>query len=173
MPLARRRAFAAAILFGVNFLNYIDRYVVAAVSPLIQGEFHLTDLQVGRVLAIFMLAYVVASPITGVLGDRWQRRYLVAAGVVLWSGATALSGLAASYPGLLVARSFIGIGEAGFAAVAPTLISDLFPREKRGRMLAFFYVAIPVGSALGFLLGGRIGSEYGWRSAFFVAGLPG
>src|SRR5688572_11494719 len=141
----RRAALALALLFGVNFLNYIDRYVIAAVIPLIQAEFHVGDAAAGFAASMFMVAYVLASPVTGVLGDRWPRRFLVGAGVLLWSLATVCSGLARSFRELLLARSLIGVGEAGFGAVAPTLISDLFPKEKRGRMLAFFYVAIPVG----------------------------
>jgi MFS family permease len=168
-----RANVALALLFGVNFLNYIDRYVIAAVVPLIQKEFHLGDAAAGLIGSMFMIAYVVASPLTGPLGDRWPRRFLISAGVLTWSLATVASGLAGSFRHLLVARSFIGLGEAGFGAVAPTLISDLFPKEKRGRMLSFFYVAIPVGSALGFLLGGWVGTHYGWRQAFFVAGGPG
>jgi len=169
----RRAYLALALLFGVNFLNYIDRYVIAAVAPLIQRDFALSDTQVGWIGSMFMVAYMLASPFTGVMGDRWPRRYLVGAGVLVWSLATVLSGLASSYRQLLAARSVIGIGEAGFGAVAPTLISDLFSKEKRGRMLAFFYVAIPVGSALGFLLGGYVGEHYGWRAAFYIAGAPG
>lgn len=165
--------FALVLLFGVNFLNYIDRYVIAAVAQLIQAEFALKDAQIGVIGSMFMLAYMAVSPVTGVLGDRFPRRFLVAGGVVVWSAATVASGLATGYRQLLAARSLIGVGEAGFGAVAPTLISDLFPKEKRGRMLAYFYVAIPVGSALGYLLGGYVGSLYGWRSAFFVAGAPG
>lgn len=173
-PISRRQAhLALALLFGVNFLNYIDRYVIAAVAPLIQSDFSLRDTQVGLIGSMFMVAYMAASPFTGVVGDRWPRRYLVGAGVLVWSLATVFSGLATSYHHLLLARSVIGIGEAGFGVVSPTLISDLFPREKRGRMLAFFYVAIPVGSALGFLLGGYVGEHHGWRAAFFLAGAPG
>src|SRR5260370_39760103 len=107
---------------------------------------------------------MVASPFTGVMGDRWPRFWLVGGGVLVGSLAPVLSGLAGSYPRLLLARSVIGIGEAGFGVVSPTLISDLFSREKLGRMLAFFYVAIPVGSALGFLLGGLVGAHHGWRA---------
>jgi MFS transporter, Spinster family, sphingosine-1-phosphate transporter len=173
-PISRGQAiFAVALLFGVNFLNYIDRYVIAAVGPLIQREFSLRDTELGLVGSMFMVAYMIASPFTGVLGDRWPRRYLVGAGVLVWSLATVLSGLATSYHHLLLARSVIGVGEAGFGVVSPTLICDLFSREARGRVLAFFYVAIPVGSALGFLLGGFMGEHYGWRAAFFLAGAPG
>lgn len=173
MVTRRQAAFAVALLFGVNFLNYIDRYVIAAVGPLIQKDFGLDDTQLGIIGSIFVVAYMVASPFTGVIGDRWPRRFLVSAGVLLWSLATVFSGLATSYHYLLVARSAIGIGEAGFGVVSATLISDLFSLEARGRMLAFFYVAIPVGSALGFLLGGYVGEHYGWRDAFFIAGAPG
>jgi predicted MFS family arabinose efflux permease len=165
--------FTVALLFGVNFLNYIDRYVIAAVLPLIQQEFRLDDARAGYVLSMFVLVYMAASPVTGVMGDRWPRRYLVAAGVMLWSLATVASGLARTYRQLLLARSFIGIGEAGFGAVSPTIISDLFPKERRGRMLAYFFVAIPVGSALGYVLGGAVGARHGWRAACFLAGAPG
>jgi MFS family permease len=165
--------WALALLFGVNFLNYIDRYVAAAVAPLIQRDFALDDFRLGIIGSMFMVAYMLASPVLGVLADRYPRRFFVGGGVLMWSLATVASGLASSYRQLLAARSFIGIGEAGFGGVAPTLISDLFSKEARGRMLAFFYVAIPVGSALGFLLGGWVGQHHGWRQAFYVAGAPG
>jgi len=164
---------AVALLFGVNFLNYIDRYVIAAVLPLIQQDFHLDDARARYVLSMFVVVYMAASPFTGVIGDRWPRRYLVGTGVLLWSLATIATGFATSYHHLLVARSFIGVGEAGFGAVSPTIISDLFPRERRGRVLSFFFVAIPVGSALGYILGGAVGMSYGWRAACFIAGAPG
>jgi MFS family permease len=165
--------FALFVLFGVNFLNYIDRYVLSAVAELIRRDFGLTDAQIGLLGAMFMGAYMVGSPIAGILADRFPRRYFVGGGVLVWSIATFLSGLAGGYHSLLVARSAIGMGEAGFGGVAPTLISDFFPKEARGRMLSFFYVAIPVGSALGYLLGGAVGHRFGWRPAFFVAGAPG
>lgn len=172
--ITRRQAhLALALLFGVNFLNYIDRYVAAAVASLIQRDFGIDDLKLGIIGSMFMVAYMAASPVAGVMADRWPRRFFVGGGVLVWSLATMASGLAGGYHQLLVARSFIGIGEAGFGGVAPTLISDLFAKEKRGRMLSFFYVAIPVGSALGFLLGGYVGAHYGWHAAFYIAGAPG
>jgi MFS transporter, Spinster family, sphingosine-1-phosphate transporter len=170
---ARQARLAVALLFGVNFLNYIDRYVIAAVAPRIQSDFQLNDAQLGLIGSMFMVAYMAFSPIAGVLADRFPRRFFVGGGVLVWSLATMASGLAASFRQLLLARSLIGVGEAGFGGVAPTLISDLFPKERRGRMLAYFYVAIPVGSALGFLLGGFVGEHWGWRQAFLVAGGPG
>ncbi len=170
---ARQARLAVALLFGVNFLNYIDRYVIAAVAPMIQADFRLNDSQLGLIGSMFMVAYMAFSPIAGVLADRYPRRFFVGGGVLVWSLATVASGLAGSSRQLLAARSMIGVGEAGFGGVAPTLISDLFPKERRGRMLAYFYVAIPVGSALGFLLGGYVGEHWGWREAFYVAGGPG
>lgn len=169
----RDARLALALLFGVNFLNYIDRYVAAAVLPLIKSEFGIGDASAGLIVSMFMVAYMAFSPIAGVMADRWPRRWFVGGGVLVWSLATVASGLSAGYRQLLTARSFIGIGEAGFGGVAPTLISDLFPKERRGRMLSFFYVAIPVGSALGFLLGGWVGERFGWRHAFYLAGAPG
>jgi MFS family permease len=169
----REARLTVALLFGVNFLNYIDRYVIAAVAPLIQSDFHLKDTQLGLIGSMFMVAYMAASPVAGILADRFPRRFFVGGGVLVWSLATVASGLAGTYRHLLAARSFIGVGEAGFGGVAPTLISDLFPKERRGRMLSYFYVAIPVGSALGFLLGGYVGEHYGWRHAFYIAGGPG
>ena len=142
-PVTPRQArLAVALLFGVNFLNYIDRYVAAAVLPLLQKEFGISDQQGGYVVSVFMVAYMIASPFAGVLADRYPRRYFVGGGVLLWSLATMASGFSGSFRHLLAARSFIGIGEAGFGGVAPTLISDLFPKERRGRRLAYFYVAI-------------------------------
>jgi MFS family permease len=170
---SRQARWAVALLFGVNFLNYIDRYVISAILPLLQRDFGLSDTQGGFIAFVFMLSYMFASPIAGGLADRFPRRFFVAGGVLVWSIATVATGLASGYRQLLAARSFIGVGEAGFGGVAPTLISDLFPKERRGRMLAYFYVAIPVGSALGFLLGGFVGEHFGWRSACFLAGAPG
>jgi MFS family permease len=120
-----------------------------------------------------MLVHLTASPFAGYLGDRRPRRWLIAGGVLLWSLATMASGLAESYGSLLVMRALVGIGEAGYATVAPAMIADLFSERRRGRMLAWFYLAIPVGTALGYLLGGFLAERYGWRSAFFVAGAPG
>ncbi len=172
-PAGRQANLTLALLFGVNFLNYIDRYVVAAVLPMIQADFKLDDKEAGLVLAMFMIVYTLASPFTGIIGDRFPRRFLVGSGVILWSLATVATGLAGSLRALLAARGATGIGEAGFGAVSPTIISDLYPKEIRGRMLSFFYVAIPVGSALGYLLGGWVGQNHGWRAACYLAGAPG
>jgi len=161
------------ILTLINLLNYLDRYVLAGMLPLVQDHFAKTDEQMGVLSSSFLIVYALVSPFTGVLGDRFPRRYFIAGGVLLWSAATVWSGMSSSFGELLLARSLIGVGEAGYAAVAPGFISDLFEEKRRGRMLAFFYAALPIGSALGFVLGGMIGTAYGWRTAFYLAGLPG
>jgi len=190
------RSFALAILIvltAINFLNYIDRYVLAAVLESVRVEFGLTDASSGTLGFMFIIVYTLASPFTGWLGDRSTRKYLVAAGVALWSVATVACGYARSYEDLLIMRALVGVGEAGYATVAPGMIADLFVPEKRGRMLAYFYLAIPVGSALGYVLGGWIAGSWssligadtlallglaeaadpGWRLAFLFAGVPG
>lgn len=161
------------VLTLINLLNYLDRYVVSGMLPLVQEAFGRSDEEMGILSSSFLVVYALASPFTGLIGDRFARKWLVAGGVLVWSAATVASGLARSFEELLLARALIGIGEAGYAAVAPGMIADLYDARRRGRMLALFYAALPVGSALGFTLGGAVGQHYGWRAAFLVAGLPG
>lgn len=173
-PTPRAQAhFGLAVLTFINLFNYLDRFIVASVLGLLEHDLHLSDPQAGSLTTAFIIVYMVASPIGGFLGDRIPRRLLVAGSVFLWSLATVASGLAGSFVALLVARSVIGVGEAGYGTVAPAIISDLYPREQRTRMLSLFYVAIPVGAALGYALGGWIGHHYSWHAAFFVGGAPG
>jgi MFS family permease len=162
-----------AVLTAINLLNYLDRNVLSAVLPSVKGDFVLTDGQGGLLGSMFLVTYLLASPLSGHLGDRWPRKYIVAGGVLVWSLATMGGGIARSYEGLLATRALIGVGEAGYVIVAPGMIADLYRRERRGRMLSIFYVAMPVGIALGYLVGGFVGERFGWRSAFFVAGGPG
>ncbi len=164
---------ALGVLTGLNVLNYADRYVGAAGLPLLLGSLALSDAEGGLLQSIFILTYALVSPVAGWVGDRRARLPLAAAGVLLWSLATVGSGLAPSYAWLLLARAVIGVGEASYAVVTPSLLSDLYPAERRGRALALFYAAIPVGTALGYGIGGTLGGRFGWRAAFLVAGLPG
>jgi MFS transporter, Spinster family, sphingosine-1-phosphate transporter len=157
----------------LNILNYADRYVGAAVLPLMLADLSLTDAQGGVLQSVFVLSYSLMSPLTGWLGDRYRRLALAAAGVAVWSVATVGSGLAPSYGILLLARAITGVGEASYAVVTPSLIADLYPAERRGRALAVFYAAIPVGTALGYVAGGAVGAAWNWRAAFLMAGLPG
>ncbi len=167
------RRYALVLLLAVNLLNYIDRQVLYAVFPLIKSDLNLSDTALGFLGSAFMLCYMVSAPLLGWLGDRFSRTRLAAAGLLAWSVATVLAGVASGYRMLLAARTCVGIGEASFGTVSPGLIADYFPREQRGRVLSWFYLAIPVGSALGYLCGGIIGEHLGWHAAFLMVGLPG
>jgi MFS family permease len=164
---------ALAILTGLNFLNYVDRFIPAAVMPSIISALKLTDTQAGSLSTLFILTYALISPAAGFFGDRRPRFRLAAVGVLIWSAATFGSGVAPTYLALVVARSLTGVGEASYTVVTPSLVSDFYPAARRGRALAIFYAAIPVGSALGYVLGGAINARFGWRWAFFMAGMPG
>ncbi|MBZ4370328.1 MFS transporter [Corallococcus sp. AS-1-6] len=168
-----RAGYALFILTLINLVNYLDRYIIAVALPEIQKDFGINDAQSGLLGTVFIIVFMLASPLGGFLGDRIPRRLLVAGGVILWSLATGASGLASSFTALLLARAVIGIGEAGYGAVAPSIISDLYPREQRTRMLSYFYIAIPVGSAMGYGLGGWLTQTYSWHAAFFAGGVPG
>jgi len=167
------RRYALGLLLAVNLLNYIDRQVLFAVFPLIKIDLSLSDTALGFLGSAFMLSYLLFAPLFGWLGDNWSRTRLASGGLVVWSLATALAGFAAGYRTLLAARATVGVGEASFGTVSPGLIADYFPKERRGRILAWFYVAIPVGSALGYLLGGVLGQRFGWHAAFLLVGVPG
>ncbi len=162
-----------AVLTVINLVNYVDRYVVSAVAATIAAEFQITDDITGMLGTAFMLPYAVVAPLSGWLGDRIPRRYVVAGAVGAWSIATLGSAWAPDINTLLLMRVLVGVGEAGYATVAPSMIADLYPLSERGRKLAWFYVAIPVGSALGFLVGGWTSDVWGWRAAFLVASAPG
>src|SRR5437016_3106680 len=165
--------FALGVVTILNFLTYIARCSLAAVLPRVRSELVLTDFQLGLLANVFLVTYFVTSPLFGALGDRLSRPRLMSAGVTAWSMATAAAGFTADFVQLLIARAWVGIGEAAYATISPALLSDYFPRSQRGRAFAVFYVAIPVGSAAGFLLGGTLERAFGWRAAFYAVGLPG
>lgn len=165
---------ALAVLFLINLLNYLDRYVVAALVPDIErAHLGLTDTTAGLLMSGFLVIYMLAAPVFGLLGDRGSRTRAIACGVMVWSAATALSAAARTYVQLLAARAFVGIGEAAYGTIAPSLLADYFPVHARGRAFAVFGMAIPVGAALGYIVGGLVDQSYGWRAAFLVAGVPG
>jgi MFS transporter, Spinster family, sphingosine-1-phosphate transporter len=175
-PVARRLARSGlAALTLVNLLNYLDRYVIAALLPdLERAHMGLTRFRLGMLMTGFLVVYMCfAFLLFGPLGDRRSRPRVIAVGVLLWSLATTLSGLARNYFHLLLGRAVVGIGEAAYGTISPALLADYFPRSARGRVFAVFFMAIPVGSALGYIVGGLMDHWYGWRAAFFVAGLPG
>jgi len=169
----RRPGAVLALLTGLNLLNYLDRLVVSAVLPKLQEELSLSNFQGGLLATVFLVGYFLTSPIFGSLGDRLPRKGLIAAGVLVWSLATMGSGIVAGIWSLLLARALVGIGEASYATLAPTVIDDVTPADRKGRALAVFFIATPVGAALGYLVGGFVEARWGWRSAFFVAGGPG
>lgn len=162
-----------AVVTGLNLLNYVDRNVLFAVQPLVQREFKVTDTQIGILSSAFFFCYMIAAPCVGWLGDRFPRKNIVVVGILIWSGFTLLTWFAHDYWQLLLRHTIVGIGEASYATIAPTLIADSFAVEKRGRMLSIFYLALPVGSAAGYLVGGYFGHHFGWRMPFMIAGVPG
>ena len=164
---------ALVILTALNLLNYIDRSVLFAVQPLVQDEFHISKTQVGYLTSAFLLFYMIAAPFTGPLADRYSRKLIIILGAVFWSGLTLLTAVTHTYGELLLRHTLVGIGEATFVTIAPTFVADLFPEERRGRILGVFYLAIPVGTAAGYLLGGKLGPSHGWRFPFYVAAVPG
>jgi MFS transporter, Spinster family, sphingosine-1-phosphate transporter len=164
---------ALILLTALNFLNYIDRSVLNAVQPLVQDEFHLSKIQVGYLTSAFLVFYMCAAPFVGPLADRYSRKLIIVVGAVFWSGLTLLTAVTHTYTELLVRHTLVGIGEATFVTIAPTFVADLFAEERRGRILGVFYLAIPVGSAAGYLLGGHLAPLHGWRFPFYVAAAPG
>jgi MFS family permease len=165
---------ALAVLTFINLFNYLDRYVVSTlVESLRRSELHLTDTQAGSLMSGFLIVFALVGPIFGFLGDSRSRPRLIAFGVACWSIATALSGLAWNFASLFAARAAVGVGEAAYVTIGPSLLSDYFPPGDRGRVMAIFFCAIPVGSALGYVVGGFMDVHFGWRMAFFVAGVPG
>ncbi len=170
LPSART---ALTLLTGLNFLNYLDRFIPAAILSTILTEMGLSDTKGGSLQTLFIMTFVVVSPFAGWLGDRAPRFRIAAVGVLIWSAATFASGLAPTYALLVLARACIGVGEASYTVVTPSLLSDFYPTNRRSSVLATFYAAIPIGSALGYVLGAQIATHFGWRYAFFVAGVPG
>jgi MFS family permease len=165
-----------ALLTALNLLNYVDRFVLSAVLAPMREELHLSGLVAGWLPTFFLLGYFATSPIFGHFGDRGRpgtRSALMASGIAVWSLATIGSGLAHGVLGLSVARAFVGVGEASYTTLAPIVIDDVAPPAHRGKWMGVFSAAIPIGSALGYVLGGHILAAHGWRAAFLIVGAPG
>lgn len=173
--------YALALLLAINLFNYIDRQVLSAALPKIRLDAEIfrpddpwATTKLGALTTAFMVAYMILSPVFGRLGDKSSRWAVVGAAVIVWSLATGGTGLATSYLLLLATRSLVGIGEAAYAPVAPAMLSDMYPVDHRGRVMSWFYAAIPVGSALGFVIGSQVAeTRLGWRGAFLVVVIPG
>ena len=161
------------LLIALNLLNYIDRYILPGVQTLIQKEYNWNDQRIGALTTGFFLTYMLVAPLTGWLGDRLPRKPLIVAGAVLWSLATLGTAWVHSYWTLYLRHALVGVGEATFSIFAPAVLADFYPERDRNRILSIFYIAIPVGAALGYLAGGTLGSLYGWRAPFFLCALPG
>jgi MFS family permease len=189
--------YALGVLTLVNFLNYIDRQVLPALAPTLKQELHLTDTELGMMEAALLLSFTILAPLFGKLGDKFSRTKLMAAAAVIWSIATAVTGLADKFPLMpggvnlrvpftsftialtgvailmCIARSVVGVGESSFSTITPSLIADYFRPEKRATALGVFQAAIPMGFALGYVVGGVLAYYFGWRMAFMFVGLPG
>ena len=161
------------LLLALNLLNFIDRYILPGAQPLIQREFHATDQQMGALTTALFVTYMLIAPLTGWLGDRYRRKPLIVGGAVLWSLATLATAWVHSYWTLYFRHALVGVGEATFTIFAPAVIADFYPERERNRILSIFYVAIPVGAALGYLAGGELGTLWGWREPFFLCAIPG
>lgn len=160
-------------LFAMNLLDYTDRWILSAVLPEVQRDLRIDEYQAGWLFTFFLISYSIFSPIMGYAGDRFKRTRLLAIGVGLWSVATIGSGLATRYEHMVLARSLLGIGEATYGVIAPTILLDIFSRDSRSRLLSAFYLAMPLGGALGLALGSAISKAASWQMAFFVVGAPG
>lgn len=170
--------FALGLLLAINLFNYIDRQILSALEPQIRAAFFDPGdvnamTKTGALGMVFLVTYMLSAPLLGWLSDRFSRWLIVGTCVILWSLASGASGLAATFGILVFTRVLVGIGEGGYGPAAPTILSDLFPIENRGRILAIFCAAIPVGSALGYVLGGLINVHLGWRWAFYLVTPPG
>src|SRR5438093_3662324 len=153
--LARAARVGLVVLTLINLFNYLDRWIVAALAESMKhSELRLSDTQLGALMTGFLVVYMLAAPLFGSLGDARSRTRLIGLGVAVWSAATALGGLARSYAALFAARAAVGIGEAAYGTISPALLADYYPRERRGRVFAIFFAAIPIGSALGYVVGG-------------------
>ena len=161
------------LLIGLNLFNYIDRYILPGEVSLIQHEFHSTDEQMGALTTALFIFYTIAAPLTGWLGDRFRRKPLIIAGAVLWSVATLGTAWVHDYWTLFIRHALVGVGEATFGIFAPAVLADFYPERDRNRILSIFYLAIPVGAALGYLAGGELGTLWGWRAPFFLCAIPG
>ena len=164
MPTKLYPRLLLAVLTGLNILNYIDRNILFAVQSDIKKEFLVSDAQIGWLISAFFFTYMFAAPLVGWMGDRFPRKNIVVFGIFIWSGFTFLTWFVHDYNQLLFRHAIVGIGEASYATIAPTLIADSFPLARRGRMLSIFFLGLPVGSAAGYFVGGLCCTPF-WRLA--------
>ncbi len=177
-PQANPRALAGAtlalvLLTALNFVNYIDRYVLAGVNEQIKTEFNVTDAKLGTLVFWFLMVYMIAAPFTGWLGDHFPRKPLIVVAALFWSSINLLTAFVKTFDELNIRHAALGLGEASFGIFAPAMLADFYPPAQRNRVLTIFNIAIPVGAAMGYELGGYVGQHYGWRASFQVSAIPG
>jgi MFS transporter, Spinster family, sphingosine-1-phosphate transporter len=165
--------YVLAVMVGINFLNYMDRYVAASVAPTIQKELHISDSAIGFLGTAFLLVYALAAVPFGFWGDRGTRKTVIGVGVAIWSVATLFTGFARSYAQLFASRAVVGVGEASYYPAGTSLLSDFFGKEQRSRVAAIWGAGATVGIAVGYAGGGILADKLGWRAAFFFAAVPG
>jgi MFS family permease len=166
-------ATALALLTALNFVNYIDRYILPGVQEQVKHEFHVSDAALGSLTLWFFVTYMCAAPLTGWLGDRLPRKPLIVLCALMISAVNVLTGTVHAFDSLLLRHAVLGIGEASLGIYAPALLADFYPEEQRNRILTIFYTAIPVGAALGYLIAEMVGARWGWRMPFYVSAVPG
>jgi MFS family permease len=164
---------ALVLLTAMNFVNYIDRYILPGVQEQVKREFQVSDAQIGSITFWFFLTYMCAAPLTGWLGDRFPRKPLIIVCALLISAVNVLTGTVHAFDSLLLRHAVLGIGEASLGIYAPALLADFYPEADRNRVLTIFYTAIPVGAALGYLIAEVVGARFGWRMPFYVSAAPG
>jgi MFS family permease len=165
--------YVFSLLFLLYMFDYIDRMVVSSLTPFIQQDWGITDTQVGALSSVVYWAIVALTLPISALVDRWSRRKTIGAMATLWSLATAACAFTTNFAGLMVARGFIGVGEAGYAPGGSAMISGLYPKEKRSWMMGLWNASIPLGSAIGVAVGGVIATNIGWKHAFGLVAAPG
>ncbi|XP_038117834.1 protein spinster isoform X2 [Culex quinquefasciatus] len=153
--------FTVGVLCFVNLINYMDRFTIAGVLTDIQEHFQIGDDEGGLLQTAFVLSYMICAPVFGYLGDRYSRKWIMALGVFLWSTTTLLGSFMNHFGWFITFRALVGIGEASYSTIAPTIISDLFVGDMRSKMLALFYFAIPVGSGFGYIVGSETAKFFG------------
>lgn len=166
-------AAALVLLTAMNFVNYLDRYILPAVQEQVKGEFHLSDAQIGSLTLWFMFAYVFSSPITGWMGDRFPRKPMIVISALAIAAMNFLTASVHGYMSLNLRHAALGIGEACFGIFAPALLSDFYPPEQRNRVMTIFNIALPVGAACSYEAGAWVAEHHGWRMSFTSSAVPG
>ena len=172
MP-GRYAIYVLILMFGINFLNYMDRWVTSAVAPLIQVEFGLSDFSIGLLGSAFTFVYAVGALPFGLWADRGLRRNVIGTGVAVWSAATLLTGFTTNFIQLFATRAILGVGEASYYPAGTSLLGDYFPRQLRARVMSIWSAGTAFGIAAGFAGGGVLAARFGWRPAFFATAAPG